>query len=84
MGRASGGSDTSYWIGNDIPDFQGVTSVIVSVENGMVCNQTMMRKIPEGFDEVLIIDKTDGFRFNFIEKIKEGFRITTPDMGAVL
>ena len=31
MGRASGGSDTSYWLRNDVHNFQGATPVIVSI-----------------------------------------------------
>ena len=44
MRRASGGSDTSHWNRNDIPDFQGAISMIVSIENGKACNQTTMRR----------------------------------------
>ena len=58
--------------------------MIVSVENGKVCNPTTMRKRLDGFAEVLNVDKMDGFAIDFIEKIKRGFRSTTPEMGAVL
>ena len=54
-------------------------SVIVSVENGKVCNQATMRKRLEGFGEVLIVDKMDDFGQDFVEKAKRGFRSTTPE-----
>ena len=44
MGRASGGSGTSHWNRNDIPDFQGAIFMIVSIENGKICNQMTMRR----------------------------------------
>ena len=83
MGRASGDLDTSHWIRNDIPDFQGEWKG-VSVENRKVCNQTTTRKRLEGDGEVLMVDKMDGFGPDFFKIIKKGFRSTTTDMGAVL
>ena len=80
----SGGSDTSHWIRNDIPDFQGATSVTVALENGKVYNQTTMRKRLEGSGEVLIVFNTNGLRLDCVEKTKRIIRSTTLDTGAVL
>ena len=44
MGRASGGSNTSHWIRNNTPDFLRAMSVTIVVENGKICNKTMMGK----------------------------------------
>ena len=40
MGRASGGSNTPPWVGNNILDFQRAVSMKIAVENGRVCNRT--------------------------------------------
>ena len=77
VGRVSGGWDKSHWNRNDVPNFQGATPVIVSVENRKVCNKTTMKKSLEGFGEVLIIDKTDGFRLDLSRRQRK-------DLGAPL
>ena len=42
MGRVSGGSNTPHWIRNDIYDFLRAMSMKIVVENGKICNKTMM------------------------------------------
>ena len=50
MDRASGGSDMSHWIRNDIPDFQGATPMILSVcyliemffQKGKMCSDLLV------------------------------------------
>ena len=42
MDRASGGSNTPYWIWNNILDFQRAMSVKIVVENGKICKKMMM------------------------------------------
>ena len=42
MGRASGGSNMPHWIMNNIPDFLRAMSMKIEVENGKICNKTMM------------------------------------------
>ena len=44
MGRASGGSNTPHWIGNNIHEFLIAMSVKIAVENGKICNKTTMRE----------------------------------------
>ena len=56
----------------------------VSIKNGEICNQTTMRKKLVRFGEVWIVDETDGFGLDIVEKTERGFRSTTPDKGAVL
>ena len=43
-----------------------------------------MGKRLERFGEVRIIDETNGFGLDFVEKIESRFLSTTPDVGAVL
>ena len=40
MGRASGGSNTSHWIRNNILGFLRAMSLKIAVENGKICNKT--------------------------------------------
>ena len=56
----------------------------ISVENGKSCNQTTMGERLEKIGEVWIVDETDYFRLDFIEKMDRRIRNTTPDMRAVL
>ena len=43
-----------------------------------------MGKRLERFGEVRIIDETNGFGLDFVEKTESRFSSTTPDVGAVL
>ena len=43
-----------------------------------------MGKRLERFGEVRIIDETNGFGLDFVEKTESGFWSTAPDVGAVL
>ena len=43
-----------------------------------------MGKRLERFDEVRIIDETNGFGLGFVEKTESRFWSTTPDVGAVI
>ena len=56
----------------------------ISIESGRICNQMMMGETRERIGEVWIVDETDCFRFDFVEKMERRFRSTTPDMRAVL
>ena len=38
MGRASGSSNTPYWISSNILDFLRAISMKIAVENGKICN----------------------------------------------
>ena len=85
VGRASGCSNTSHWIGDDRPDFQGAISVKVIDKSGKICNQRTMRE--RETEEIWwgwIVDETDGFGLDLIEKTERGIRSTIPDMGPVL
>ena len=42
MSRASGGSNASHWIGNNIHDFQGTMFVKIMVGDGKICNNKMI------------------------------------------
>ena len=53
----------------------------ITVENGKICSQTTMG---ERIGEVWIVDETDCFRYDFIEKMERRFRSTALVMGAVL
>ena len=44
----------------------------VSVKDGKISNETMMRKTLEEFDEVRIIDETNGFGLDFVKKTESG------------
>ena len=48
----------------------------ISVENGKICNQTRMGERLERLGEVWIVDETDCFGLDFIEKMERGFRST--------
>ena len=54
------------------------------VENRKICYQTAMGEGLERNGGVWIFDEMDCFRLDFIEKMERRFRITTPDMVAVL
>ena len=84
LGRAAGYSNAPNWTRNGVLDFQRAMFMKKSVENGKICNQTTMEERVERIGEVWIVDETDCFRLDFIEKMERRFRITTPDMGAVL
>ena len=84
MCRASGGSNTPHWIGNNIIDFLRAMSVKIAVENGKICNKRTIGERLKRIREVLIVDETDSFRLDSVKKIKRRFRSTTPDMRAVL
>ena len=84
LGRASGCSTTLRWTRNDVLDLQRAMSMKLSVEIGKICNQKTMGERLERIDEVWIVDETDFFRLDFIEKMERRFRSNTPDMGTVL
>ena len=44
----------------------------------------MMGKRLERFGKVRIVDETNGFRLEFVEKTESGFWSATPDVGPVL
>ena len=69
---------------NNIPDLLRTMSVKVSVKDGKISNKTTMGKRLERFGEVRIIDETNGFGLDFVEKTESRFWSTTPDVGAVL
>ena len=56
----------------------------ISVENGKICNRTMMAERRKRIGEVSIIDETDCFKLDFVAKMERRFRSTAPDMEAVL
>ena len=80
MSRVSGGSNTSYWTRNGVLDLQRAMSMKISVENGKISNQTTIGERLERNGEVRIVDETDCFILDFIEKMERRFRSTTPDM----
>ena len=84
MCRASGGSNGPRWIRNNILDFQRAMPVKIAVENGKICNKTMMGERLKRISEVWIVDETYCFRLDFVEKMERRFRSTSLDMGAVL
>ena len=70
MGRA-GCSNTLHWTTNDALDLQRAMSMKISVENGKICNQAAMGERLVRTSEVRIVDETNCFRLDFIEKILE-------------
>ena len=56
----------------------------VSVKGGKISNYTTMGKRVERFCEATIVDETNGFGLDFVEKTESRFWSTTPDVGAVL
>ena len=84
MGRASGCSNTPRWTRNDILDLQRAKSMKILIENGKINNQTTIGESLERIGEVWIVDETDCFRLDFIEKMERRFRSNTPAIGAVL
>jgi len=83
LGKVSGCLNAPHWTRNDILDLQRVMPMKISVESGSICNQTMMGERLEKIGKVWIVDETDCFRLDVIEKMERGFRITTTDMGVV-
>ena len=83
MGRASGCSNTPYWIRNNILDFLRAMFMKIAVENGKICNKTTMGERLKRISGVWIVDEMDSFRLDSVKKI-EIFRSTTPDIRAVL
>ena len=55
-------------------------SVKVSVIDGKISNQTTMGKRLEQYGEVRIIDETNGFGLDIVEKTESRFWSTTPDV----
>ena len=84
LGRASGCSNTPHWTRNDVIYLQRAMSMKISVENGKISNQTTMGERLVRLGEGWILDETDCFGMDFIEKMERRFRSTAPDMGAVL
>ena len=84
MGKASGGSNTSHWIRNNILDFLRAVFVKIAVEKGKICNNRTMGERLKRISEVWIVDETDSFILDSVKKIERGFRSTTPGMRAVL
>ena len=58
--------------------------MIVSIENGKICNKTKLRKGLERLVVVWIVDEANGFGLEFLEKAEGRFKSITPGMGAVL
>ena len=56
----------------------------VSIKDGKISNKMTMGKRLERFDGVRIVDETNGFGLDFVEKAESRFWSTTPDVGAVL
>ena len=42
MCRASGGSNMPHWIRNNVLNFQRAMSVKIGVENGKICDRTII------------------------------------------
>ena len=70
MGRASGGLNTPHWTRNNILDFQREMFVKIEVENGKIRSQTTIGWRMLRIDEVWIVDDTDSFRLEFVEKME--------------
>ena len=61
--------------------------VEVSVEVGKICNKMTTGKRLERFGEICevgIVEETNGFGLDFVEKKESGFWYATPEMGPVL
>ena len=84
MGRASGGSNTPHWIMNNIHDFLRAMSVKIAVENGKICNKTMMGERLHRISEVWIVEEADSFRLDSIKKMERRFRSSCLDRRAIL
>ena len=58
--------------------------VKVSVKDVEISNQSTLGMRLQRFGEVRIVDETNGFGLDFVEKTESRFWSTTPDVGAVL
>ena len=58
-------------------------SLKIAVEKGKICNKTTMGERLQRISEVWIVDETDSFRLDSVNKM-ERFRSTTLDMRVVL
>ena len=65
-----GSSNTPQGTRNNVPDLQRAMSMKTLVENGKICSQTMTGERLERIGAVWIVDETDCFRLNFIEKVE--------------
>ena len=72
MGRASSCSDTPQRNRNNIPDLLRAMPVKLFVKDGKISSQTTMRKRLERFGEVRIVDGTNGFGLDIVEKTESG------------
>ena len=54
------------------------------MKDGKLSNETMMGETLERFGEVRIINETNGFGLDFVEKTKSRFWSAIPGVGAVL
>ena len=71
MCRASGGSNRPRWIRNNILDFQRAMPVKIAVENGKICNKTMMGERLKRISEVWIVDETDSLDWTLSRRWRE-------------
>ena len=74
---------TSHWVRNNMSNFQGAVYVKIAVKDGKIRNQVMMRNRHDRFDEVIIVDETDGYGLDDVEKAKKGCKSTTSNMGII-
>jgi len=70
LGRASGCWNTPQWTRNGILDLHRAISMKISVEKERICNHTTMGERLERIGEVWIVDETDCFRLDCIEKME--------------
>ena len=65
MGRAIGGSNTSYWIGKNILDFQSAMSMKKTIEK--VWNQTTIRETRD-FVRIWFLIRSIAFYLNLLRE----------------
>ena len=58
--------------------------VKLSVKDVEISNQSTLGMRLQRFGEVRIVDETNGFGLDFVEKTESRLWSTTPDVGAVL
>ena len=73
MSRGCGSPDTPWGIRYDILDLLREIPVKASLTVGNVCNQMTIRKGLRRPGEVCIVDETNGFGLDFVEKTESGF-----------
>ena len=69
---------------NQSSDLLRAMAVVKYIKNGEIGDIAPMGKRLKKLGEVVVIDETKCFSFDFVKEAQGRFRSTTPNMGAVL